>query len=392
MPGPIREFQPERDRYGRYMMPDPVTGKVYGHTRATTLAHSLESVSGSTALADYDRRMILRGLMLHPEIVEGFDTTLLDTEKENDLRGAFRRLAEQASYAGGSADKREFGTALHAWTEALDHGQLTFDAVPEMFREYVAVYEQALAASPVEVLAPYVERIVCNQDTGTIGTADRIFRYNGELVIGDIKTSSNIQYSWGEISSQLAQYADAGYIWSEDGTHWEPMPEVNKHIGIIAEVPSLSPSGKIYCTLHVIDLDYGREMNRIAVEAKEALKNPRKRVPKEQLLTSCSPAEAVTLLESGAVRTGPDAAAKTGTPAPAGVPVPPATPETPADESLSVDEITAALAAIGQAITVDELNAMFRPVWQTDPAGAQLMDAANARANAILANNNLRNG
>lgn len=452
--GPLRAYNPERDRYGRYMMPSPTSGEVKPFTRATTVAHALPDVSGSRRnLENYKSRTLLKGILAAPELLQGLDTSLIGTVREKDLNKVFEEIADNAELAGGGADKREFGTAVHAWTEALDHGQCTFADVPEMFRPYVAVFETALADARIEIVPEYVERIVYNPETDTIGTADRIFRiYNADgtskLVIGDIKTSSNISYSWLSISAQLAQYADATHIWSEDGTHWEPMPPVDPTIGVIAEVPALPRDRDVYCDLHIISLDVGRQANKLAVAVRDLNRTGKRNIPLQQQAFAHSAAQAEALLDAGEVTTtlqrrttgdhvgapsaegdvvwdretheavgtratlgmaplargpvpgavhmpGTSASAPTAAPATTSAPATPSVPEAVASplpdstpetgDALTESRVAALLGQIAAAVTVEELNAMWEPSWGS-PAGAPLMEAAQSRALAIQRN------
>ena len=237
MPGDIREYQPERDRYGRYMHTHPDFGFRGSFTRATTIAKKLDSGSN---LMDWHDRKLIEGLARYPELLNGLDVGKMGTTNEYKLRETMKQIAENAVNAAGAADGREFGTALHAWTEAVDHGKTTYDEVPDEFKPFVASYLQALSRHGIEVVPEYVERIMYNPVVDTMGTIDRIYRLpTGELVIGDIKTSGNIDFAWTSIALQMGQYANATYLLSEDGTTWEPMPEVRKDIAVAkkAETP-----------------------------------------------------------------------------------------------------------------------------------------------------------
>lgn len=412
LPGPIRDFEPERDHFGRYKMPNPNTGEISGHTRATTIAKALtDNTGGKRALENYRDRMLIKGLIKAPELLEGFDTSLLDTVRERDLHSAFEAVAANASNAGGSSDKSEFGTAVHAWTEALDIGKISFNEVPDLFAPYVAAYSVSLSDAGVEVVPQYVERIVYCPATGSIGTADRLFLVNGELMIGDIKTSSNIAYSWPSISAQLAQYADASHIWSEDGTHWEPMPAVNPHFGVIAHVPALPEDRDRYCDLHIVNLDVGRRANELAMAVRDVNRRAKQTIPVQCQPFNRTSEQAIQIMRSGQVSVtsaavspnAPQQAPASGAaPSAAGLPAggqqpaaseqPPAPAPAPAAEAdtLTQEEVAAALASISQSTTVDELNALYRPVWESSPAGGQLMAAAQTRAQAIMNNASLR--
>ena len=117
MPGDIREYQPSRDRYGRYMHQHPQYGYRSSFSRATTIAKKLDSGSN---LMDWHDRKLIEGLARYPQLLDGLDVGKLGTTNEYRLRQTLKQISENATNAAGAADGREFGTALHAWTEAVD--------------------------------------------------------------------------------------------------------------------------------------------------------------------------------------------------------------------------------------------------------------------------------
>ena len=56
---------PRTDRYGRYWMPDPVTGEEKSFTRTTTWAKSL---SDQWALTDWKTRMTAKGIATRDDL------------------------------------------------------------------------------------------------------------------------------------------------------------------------------------------------------------------------------------------------------------------------------------------------------------------------------------
>src|SRR5699024_6348917 len=150
--------------------------------------------AGSTYQLDKwkDRRTVV-GLIQNPDLVQGLDVSVLGTAAEYRINRALEDIATNARTAAGASDSADFGTAVHAWTEAVDMGLVPFEAVPEMFRRHVAVYRAALADANIEIVTDMVERIIYNPTTGTVGTADRIYRLDdGSLIIGDLKTSETL--------------------------------------------------------------------------------------------------------------------------------------------------------------------------------------------------------
>lgn len=266
----IRGFEVERDRYGRYVLPNPETGERRSYTRATTFAAALKDADSGHIGAWKDRELI-KGLVRYPQLVEGLQAELIGTSSEWKLKQAMADIAENARIAAGSADKREFGQAVHGWTEYIDHLGAPFSEVPQMFQAHVAAYENALAEQGIVVIPEYVERIVYNPATETVGTLDRIFQLpDGQLVIGDIKTSSNISFAWLEISAQMATYADALYMLSQDGQTWEPMPPVSRDTAVIIHVPGLPDNRDVYAEVVTINLEPGRNALMVAGDVRAA--------------------------------------------------------------------------------------------------------------------------
>ena len=277
-----RKGEVARDRYGRYIVPDPTVdtgGAPTAHSRATTVSGSLKGDGGG--LTDWKIRNTVTGLLAHPVLLSTIDKSLIGTENEWKLRDQITQVAEAAQTASGSADGRLFGDAVHAWTEDIDLGLATLEDVPEVVREHVAVIVAECADQGITLPAEYVERVVWNPTTNAVGTMDRIARLaDGSLVIADIKTSSNITYSWLEMSAQLAQYATAGRMLSRDLTHWEPMPQVRQDIGLILHAPAIPKEGRqVHCDLYIINLAYGAEAMNLAALLRKAKQLAARSVP-----------------------------------------------------------------------------------------------------------------
>lgn len=297
MPGDIREYQPERDRYGRYMHTHPDFGFRGSFTRATTIAKKLDSGSN---LMDWRDRKLIEGLARYPELLNGLDVGKMGTTNEYKLRETMKQIAENATNAAGAADGREFGTALHAWTEAVDHGKTTYDDVPDEFKPFVASYLQALSRHGIEVVPEYVERIMYNPVVDTMGTIDRIYRLpTGELVIGDIKTSGNIDFAWTSIALQMGQYANATYLLSEDGTTWEPMPEVRKDIAVIAGIPHTPKDRGPHCDMHIINVTYGTQLLYLARDIAHVQSKARNIIPMSHSTQPGNADEAMAWVDQG---------------------------------------------------------------------------------------------
>lgn len=269
LPPETRQFRPSHDNYGRYVLPNPEAGAegTKSYTRVTTGAKTLEDTSG---LEKWKIKSVLRGLKTNPHLLEDVDLYADPWEVDKALLAA----AEKAHVAAGGVRASEFGTALHAWLEALELGTITWDQVPDQFKPYCAKYGEALVLHGLKAAVdkdgrPLVERIVYNPDTGWVGTFDRIYELgDGSLAIGDVKTSKerSIDYSWLAISIQLGDYAGSPLMLSLDGTEWEPMPPVRQDYAIVAHVPSDADPAK--ATMVTVDLECGRLAMEAAVRVR----------------------------------------------------------------------------------------------------------------------------
>lgn len=262
-------YQPQFDGYGRYKLPHPSTGKVQGWTRATTLTKVLEDTYN---IDRWRTRMMLKGLeeQLH---IQANLTQALEEDPDNKKR--LDALAEDARVAGGAALASEFGTAVHGWLEYVDNGLILPTQVPDEYQDHAKWYLSKLAGHALTPLPQYTERIVLNTHAGAVGTLDRIYQMaDGQLVMGDVKTSKGLDFSWMAYAIQLVIYRDADYMLSLDGTTWEPMPQLNDKFAVLMHCPSDNPSATAAVTY---DLAFGR----LALDAALLVRQLREQAPKK---------------------------------------------------------------------------------------------------------------
>lgn len=246
--------EPERDRWGRYRLPDPETGEQRVWTRATTVAGTLKDTFALTA---WECRMVAKGVATRPDLYA------LAAATDVEDRESFAKIVEAAKDYAGASSGRNQGSALHLMTQRLHlEGKVE---VPAPWRDDIAAYEAKLAEAKIETIPEYVERIVCVPELGVAGTLDRIVRVapdNG-FYIGDLKTSKNIDYGWLEIAAQLALYAHATHMWT--GDHWIPMLPVSQERALVIHLPS----GQGECDLYWVDIAKGWHIakNSITVRA-----------------------------------------------------------------------------------------------------------------------------
>lgn len=272
LPPEGRRFRPTYVR-GKYSLPSPTpgSGKVADtFTRVTTGAHALDETTG---LDKWKMRNVVLGLHQQPELLDDID--LYDEPRE--VTKTLSRVADKASQAAGASEAAERGTAIHAWTEAVERDGMDVADVPAEFKPFVTSYLEALERAGIESVPELIERIVWHKGTGWVGTFDRIYRLaDGTRVIGDVKTSKNLRYGYLGFAMQLAVYAGADAMLKADGSGWEPMPAVGDVYGVIAHLPSNRPR---HCELVTLDLEAGRQAIELAERVREYRAQASKVIP-----------------------------------------------------------------------------------------------------------------
>lgn len=281
LPPPVSgRFQPVFNGNSQYRLPHPETGKLTSYTRASTVAKTLED---TWMLDSWAKRMMLIGLQRSVALQADLDQLLSEFQAQDvtgnparELRTPLNDLSEEAQFRAGSKAAAEFGTAVHAWCEFVDHGGSIWD-VPEMFRDWVIGYRRALADGGLTTDPTWTERIVLNTKYGIAGTLDRLFwTHDRYLHLGDIKTSRGMDYSWLYFAIQLAIYHGASHVLSPDGTHWEPMPPLEPHTVLVAHLPREDPAAS--CIVP-IDLRFGQRALDIAMVVRRLRSGAEKSAP-----------------------------------------------------------------------------------------------------------------
>lgn len=241
--------EPERDRYGRYLLTNPETGKSQSWQRTTTFA---KMCSDTFNLTQWQMRNVAVGLGRRPDLLALAATLDIsdDAKKLNDV-------CSQAKEAAGGSAAANTGTALHSFTEAHDEGRMR--DVPEAYTHRLREYKAALDRAGIEILPEYIERVSVSTRWQVAGTYDRVVRLpDGTYAIFDLKTGKNLSYGLLEIAIQLAVYADcvntAG-VWNYHTGVWEKHPKVRKDFAIVAHLPAAGTG----CQLYKIDLNIGRK-------------------------------------------------------------------------------------------------------------------------------------
>lgn len=252
-----------RDRWGRYLLPHPETGKKTAWTRSTTFA---KSISDTFALSQWSQRMVAKGLTMRRDLLAM--ATTLDVKQDKDK---LNQICEDAKSAAGNKVAANLGTALHSFSEAVDRGDMAVADVPEPHRDDIAAYAATMRSAGLTVVPDMIERQTVLPAFEVGGTFDRIldlstaepwflnalsdrpdFRFtldDGAEVIGDVKSGQDLQYGWNEIAIQLLIYAlgarTAG-VWNRATQSWEPPRPVRVDFAIVMHVPVDQKTATLY--------------------------------------------------------------------------------------------------------------------------------------------------
>lgn len=253
--------EPDRDSYGRY--------RIHGvsHTRATTFA---KLGANTKAIEAWNERNVVRGLTLRPDLL--MLANGLEVKKD---RQSLNSIAAQAKDAAGSKVAANIGTAYHAFSERLDAGLLALGDIPPQYKPRVLQYLETITCAGLTTRPEWIERTTAvradqvGAPLPVAGTLDRIFQLpDGSLVIGDLKTGSDLSYGEMEIEVQLALYAHGVnthglFDWNtktwEDAGTWSANG-VRTDIAIVVHLPADGDG----CTLYVADIERGwRDAQRL---------------------------------------------------------------------------------------------------------------------------------
>lgn len=243
--------QVTRDRLGRYVVPDPKTGKQTSWTRVTTLAKVLDD---NHALEKWTLRTATAGLIARPDLFALAHTQLDDNR-------ALDRTLQDALEAGSASAGANTGTALHALTEHADRGT-PITAPPDLQADLDA-YTRTLAAAGITIDPDLIEQVLLltGQPEPVAGTADRFVTLpDGRRVIADLKTGRSLDYAWGSIAIQLACYAHATHTWDPTTATHAKAPKVDLERALVIHLPA----GQARCTLHLVDIAAGWEAAQTA--------------------------------------------------------------------------------------------------------------------------------
>lgn len=233
--------------------------------RWSTASSYGKRIEDGTRLELWGKRMVLKGAAQDP-------SCLHDVIAHQDDDKALNDIAARCMSIAGANDASRKGSTRHRIFELSDLGKLHV-STPEVDR-YVELWEGALSAAGVEILPEYVERVVVCPELGVCGMFDRVARYNGRLVVVDLKTGKGKVAFAHAMAVQLAIYAHAAWLAAGEGvrtgdvTTWaefEPMPQVDQEVGLIIAMPVDSDEAEV----HEIDLERGWRAALLAQQARQ---------------------------------------------------------------------------------------------------------------------------
>lgn len=220
-----------------------------GQMRVTNL---VSAFSETRALSVWEQEQMLIGLAASPSLYEeltllygrargeGVDFSRLRdfpavrtalTGIANDSDSIDASLAGRAKAAAGANEARQKGTNRHnAWEHRLKTGELI--GTLEIQRQVLAL-ESLLQEKGYERISGLSERTVRNVTLDCTGRFDEILlnTKTGDLVMSDLKNKSRPFWSWLEVDMQLAIYANAEWMLTEDRQEYEPGPGARVNIG-----------------------------------------------------------------------------------------------------------------------------------------------------------------
>lgn len=275
MPTTLRDGEAvmEFDAQGHYLLPalDNAGGTRQSFPRASHIAKTLDD---SELLHRWQMHRLLEGLVRHSALLSAVDPVAA-AARDYRVKAHLDQIVALAHAGAGTERASKFGSAVHAWIEAVDLGFLTVDEVDVVCRAHVRAFQQARDRAGLTVVPEYVERVIHNSVTGAAGRFDQLVRNNatGELEVLDVKTSRAADFSALGFLVQLGQYATAERMLELDGSAWTAMPKVSTTRAWVAHVPSIGDKAqpdKAVCRIIPVDLT----TQIPAVAARTAMGNP----------------------------------------------------------------------------------------------------------------------
>jgi len=244
----------KRDRWGRYVLPDPETGEIKPWTRATTLANIMDD---TTSLDVWKTRNLIYGIGCREDLF-ALAASVSGAELAED-KETLDGVAAAAEEIGGGNVKSNLGTAMHGFTQRLDLGDDT--QVPSEWSKDIEAYLAEMKNFGLWTHENFVEKVVLVPELGVAGTIDRLLMGDdlNAPVTADLKTGK-VKGKGRSFAIQLAIYSRATHWFDPTNNELHEMPKMDQERGLIIHLPI----GEAKCTFHEIDLVAGWEQVLIA--------------------------------------------------------------------------------------------------------------------------------
>jgi hypothetical protein len=255
---PARRAEVKRDRYGRPLIPHPITGVNQPWTRVTTISGTLKD---SYALGQWQERMVAHGLGKRKDLYAL--ACALDPAAD---KKRLQEVCDKAKDAAKADEGANHGTALHAFTDTYDRTGKAPENVPDHVKPDFDAYVKGMGAANLEVFFGLLECQVVIPELDASGAFDRVLRdrVTNQLLIGDLKTGK-VPY-WDEIAIQLAMYAHATHVWDPDRRQYTEMPpEVDRETAVVMWLPA----GQARFEAWDVDIAAGWELAKVAVNVRK---------------------------------------------------------------------------------------------------------------------------
>ena len=255
-------METRRDNYGRYLVLPPTGSKPLGYTRATTITKTLDDGGG---LLPWKATATMVGALRRPGLMARWQALMTQQPDpwygSTDSKTAAKKLVEECANAGGSTDRADLGTALHAIIEQQLLGVAGTPLLQPGMQADIDAFTAATAGISFD--RAFIEAMVVVDDFRVAGTADQLRTTVPGIgdVVSDLKTGADLRYSWQSIAIQLAIYAHADNVYAQgeaaNGSQDVrlPMPKVSQDVGLVIHLPA----GESRCELHLIDIAAGWE-------------------------------------------------------------------------------------------------------------------------------------
>jgi hypothetical protein len=252
---------------GAPLVSDPENpDKTLRYSRPSSYAKCLDD---EEALVNWRIWKAMEGVARSPAL----QTQVVATHNED--RTEKKMLRERAMDKGAANERADQGTGLHAMTvRAEDTTDVDFNP-PEQFTNDLDAYRDALAT--YGLVSEMTEVHMVNDEFRAAGTADRIFRTTrrlrapsglwieeGDLIAGDLKTGSKLDFSMPGYAVQLALYAH-GKLYDIHTERRLATPPIHQDWGVLIHLPV----GKARCDVLWVDLEIGQFGAWLAKEVKE---------------------------------------------------------------------------------------------------------------------------